>query len=347
VGCLPISLREAVVQAFADVGIIVQAIYPNVGNAGASLNGQLSQTCGVFECQSGALGYTRLTSGRTASTRVHFNDERANLADSCIELMDGEVDSLWLAGRWPNVDEVAGKISSRTGRSCQKIPLETEALSPSEVDACAFAGMVGAFRHFVRLASKETAVSITAHVPSISLKEYKYYRQGVFLLFTSILCVIGGGVYQLKCARLSNLAEARIKLEEVQTKINTLETELKNLNQRKNFLNEKLPQREALLPDLMGVLQSVTPKEIMLNSFYEDDAGIIHVDGWGLSVRTIQLFKLDISERLAGFRIDSKNYPIREEKGWRGLKGYSFQFDLLPEGVSLVDRQPEKARGRH
>jgi len=342
-----VSFRESAVQSFAQAGIHLQAMYSNVGTAGASLNGQMGNTCGVFEFQAGTLGYTRLTAGRTVTARFHFNDDRANLVNLCLELLEGDVENLWLAGRWPDIDGAAGEITVQAGRPCQKIPVQTKLSSLDESDPWAFAGMIGAFRHFLKLVSLQTAVYVPANLPPTPLNQYKYYRQGVVLLLVAVLGGLGGKLYQSKSLHLTKLTEATGKLEETRVRINKLETEIKDLRQKKAFLSEKLPQREAMIPYLMKVLQSAMSQEIMLNSFYEDDEGIIHIEGWGLSIRAIQIFKLDISKCLERFRLNSQDYPIQEKKGWRDIHGYSFRFDLVPDGISTNAPSPRNKGGTH
>ncbi len=341
---LPVTYRDYAVKSFEDQKLTLYAIYPNVGMAGANLDRQSISTSGVFEFQSGSLSYTRLKDGNIINTRFNFISDLDNLVQSCMEFIEKDVEDVWIAGRWPDIEKAAHNISIGTERSCHKLSVETELSIMDENSLSEYMGMTGAFRHFVRLASAESGVYVSARVPSTPLTQHKYFRYGVVLAIIAVLFNTLGVMHQSKRSFQSEIVQEVRAKEKIMADINTLRKQLMSLNKKKSFLNEELPRRKELLPELLYIFQSAIPKDIMLNKFYEDNAGLIHIEGWGLSVRSIQIFKLDISERLTGMRLDSKGYPVQQKKGWKQSDGYSFKFDLISESKSKSKKAPMLAR---
>ena len=329
---LTTSFKDYAVNSFKQAGLTLQAVYPHVGTAGASLNGRTPNTVGVFEFQGGSLGYTCLKAGQTINSRFHFSDDQNSLINSCTEFMDHQVESIWVAGRWPDLEKTVHTIESRTGRPCQKLSIDIEKSVSNGNDSSEFAGMAGAFRHFVKMAPAESTVYVPTYISSHPLTQHKYFRQGIVLVLTAAVCLFMSVTYHLKRLSLGKTVQAAGETEKARAELDSLQKEWAVLNTKKNFLKEELPQRNALIPGVLGVLQSVIPEDIMLNSFSEDGTGVFHIEGWGLSVRSIQLFKLDISEKITGLRLDSKDYMIQQRKGWLQSDGYAFQFDLIPIG---------------
>lgn len=342
---LTTSFKDYAVHSFKQAGLALQAVYPNVGTAGASLNGRTSNTVGVFEFQGGSLGYTCLKAGQTINSRFHFSDDQNSLINSCTEFMDHHVESVWIAGRWPDIEKTVHTIEDRTGRPCQKLSIEIEESVLNGNDSSEFAGMTGAFRHFLKMAPAESTVYVPTHVSSHPLTQHKYFRQAAVLILGAAVCFLMSGTYHWKRSSLGKITQAAGEMEKMRAQVDGLKKELAVLTHKKNFLREELPRRNTLIPDVLNVLQSVIPEDIMLNSFSEDGTGVFHIEGWGLSVRSIQLFKLDISEKITGMRLDSKDYTIQQKKGWLQSDGYAFQFDLVPIGDS-IDKVVQSPAGK-
>ncbi len=341
---LTVSYKDYAVKSFEDAGLTLHAVYPNVGTAGANLDSQSCKTSGVFEFQAGSLSYKRFEAGQVVNTRFHFINDLDNLFHSCAEFKENDVEDVMIAGRWPDIEKAADYIFDCTGLSCQKLSVEIEASTVNGSESCAYAGMTGAFRHFEKLASAKSAVYVPASIPSPPLTQHKYFRYGAVLAIAALLFTSIGIMHRSKRSFRTGIVEAVQEKEKIESEAKLLRKQLALLNKKKVFLSKELPRRRALIPDLLDIFQSVIPEEIMLNSFYEDLAGVIHIEGRGLSVRSIQMFKLDVSGRLTGMKLDSKAYPVQQKKGRIQSEGYSFKFDLITEYESANNTVQVKTR---
>ena len=328
---VPHSYRRHGVEVFRTQGLRLRALYPLVGCARASLNGQMRQRGILLECNSGFLNCTSFADGRVDSCRTLFTHEPGNPLQACLDMIDGHAERVWLAGRWPDLTGAARELQTRLGRPCTPVTLATGA-SPEAGprETAAMIGLQGAATDF--LSPRRTARVRVASVPDADPVSPLHQRRSVQVLAASaaLTAALVAAAIHLHGGRMiaqEALAEHRALLA-AQGEVAALEGSLKNLKAEIVFFRDTLPARQTLIPDLLSALEAGCPPEVTVRGLEETTKGEIVLAGWGLSPQHIQAFRIRLQDRLPTLTVTDGGRPIREEPARRGLAGYTFELRM-------------------
>jgi hypothetical protein len=327
---MPRAYREHVVKAFKSAGLRLIAIYPLVGCAGASLNGDAGRASVVFEYDGGYLSYTRFRDRKVVSSRSQFTHEAGNPVRSCVDLFEGEAEHVWLAGRWPDMPAAACDLEARLKIPCAAIPLKMVALPPGLEETAVVTGMKGAVSHYLDHAASGVAC-VAATEPAPPLLGHWWVR--VALAAGLLTALLVGATVWLHGQRLATSAALQDQqvLAAARRGATALRQRLGELDKSVAFLQETLPRRQQLIPGLFAALEASCPEEITIGRLEERGKGDILLTGWGASTQDIQAFKINLQNSLAGLKVADGEKPIRQESHGRSSSGYTFELRLLPD----------------
>jgi hypothetical protein len=323
--------RRRVVEAFRRHGLRLRAIYPLVGCAAAALNGHLGHADAVFEYNAGFLSYARFDEKKIVAHLSLFTHEVGNPLHSCAETFENDAKQVWLAGRWPNLSAAAEELQVRLDRPCRAVSVPPDAVPATLPEASAVCGVRGAARHFLDRSARAAAVCVRARDPRKPLWSNRRVRSVCLSALLTAALVALTFHFQMRQRAAEEQLRSQRAISARREQLRTLRRQWSDVNASVEFLRTTLPNRQQLISDLLGALESACPEEITIHRLAETPAGEVLLSGWGLSAQGVQAFKIELQSRLPDFVVSDGAQPIRSKRGWRSLDGYAFELRLLPQ----------------
>ena len=321
-------LRKEAHAAFASRGLQLSGVYPLVGGACASLNGQCNNPCAIFEYQAGYLSYVRYENYRIVNARTVFTQESKNPLRACMDLFEDRVQNVWLAGRWPDLAAAQRDLESSLGRPCQ--PITSIQTSVPGLALPSVAGMLGTALHSLQCVPLSSAAFVPASDPRPQIWRNRWMLASAAGILVAAGLFIGAERLRDRNLQLAARLEANNQLAAAQTQVTRVNSECQQAENTITQLRETLQRKRQRIEELLAGLQSRYSNEIMIRSIQTASTGDINVHGWGLTPQGIQVFIVSLQSELRELTLVESGKPIRQERGWRSLSGYSFEIHLSP-----------------
>jgi len=320
----PHSFRRAAVEAFRGCGLHLRALYPLVGCARATLNGETGPSAAVFEYHGGYLNYTRLTNRSVASCRTVFTHDAGNPMKACLELVDGEADRVWLAGSWPDLDAAAGELRSHLRRPVEAVPAAEAHAGP----AGSVAGLRGAAAHYL------AAVTDLVCVPAGDPAPPPWARLPVITAIgaTAAAIVLLALAFSWRQHRVAAERELTLRhdIASRQALVTSMQTSVHELRTSLERLRHTIPARQRLIPDLFDALEESCPPGVTVRQIRETVSRAFVLTGSGLTAQEVQQFMIALQQRLPAMTVTDAGQSIRLENRWQNTAGYAFEWRLTP-----------------
>lgn len=330
----PHSFRRAAVEAFHHHGLQLRALYPLVGCARATLNGELDPSAAVFEYCGGYLSYTRLARRQVASCRTVFTHDAGNPMKACLQLVDGEADRVWLAGNWPDLDAATEELRSHLRRPVDAVPASAAMAAPCG-PAVSVAGLRGAAAHHLTRAGTALACVPAGETSPVLWARRSVVTATVAVAASVALLALASSLRQHHQAAERELTQ-RTDLASRQASVASRQTSANELRKSLELLRDTIPARQRLIPEAFDALEEACPPGVTVKQLRETVSGTFLLTGSGHTAQEVQQFMIALQRRLPAMTVTDSGQPIRLENRWQNTAGYTFEWKLTPRGAAAA-----------
>ncbi|BCG62622.1 MAG: hypothetical protein methR_P0268 [Methyloprofundus sp.] len=363
VSCISQSLFQRWVAAFTKQGLNLTAMYPYAG-CSTSLLPEMNAANIVLESRMGLALTVRTETGQITQQQADFNVAKPALA-LCLEayhaLQANTREPVWVACEQENAATLISELQQALG-------IEVHLLTHAAVTELVSLGMLGVANCVLNSAGKHFCLGVREGGPPPPPMQRLEVR-ATMLAACLLLALVGtelslylrhaqaeAELHDLK-GKWSSLdtASKRIQAEIKAIKLRTQDLEKQHAEQARlkamlNFYNVAIPERVALIQNILGTLQSTVSNEVIIISLDEggkkqlparsplsvfselnksQEIESFMIDAWALTEATAQTFIQNMQRAVAPYQLKVNDTPVLSAKGPLNLDGFSVKMRLI------------------
>lgn len=375
VTCVNKDLLQRWSNVFHSQGIVLDAMYPLAG-CSATLVPDSGLTSTVLESHADLACAMHIQNNKIIAHNLYINPAKQAI-ESCLEsyhtINPSASDPLWLAS-WQDSQDLANEIA-------RVLDVEIKPLNSSPVSEHLSPGMLGAGSHALGLSGKSRCAEVRLGGPLPALWQRLEVR--IIALFLVLALIISGA--ELSLVIRDNLIQTHKADIDAQWKIiddavKRIKGDIKQVEQRKtllkeqqsdqvrtqarlSFFGEEIPNREALVQAVFGILQNVVSDEVIINKI--DEAGKratlmpvmpksnkdtrievenFNLEAWALTETAAQSFIQQMEEAIKPWDMEIRDSQVVSRLGPMNLDGFTVSLRLVKLVSEEVIKQQQATK---
>lgn len=360
------NARDRYAKIFHDHGFKLKGIYPSLGCCAAAVGqSSLNGISGVLDIQTGLICSIRLSEGTIHDMRFYPLGGESLSAGAALELLDENVDRIWLCAREHLLQQIQPEIEARFKGEIKCLPVILAAHNnlPPGIKT-SLSNMAGAARNAFGMFGEELAVRIPAADPAPPLLQRSRIRRAAAVC--AGIAVIGGleaylSMEMKKAAAVQS--ELRMQVKRVEEEVNRVnyvakkkeetakslekrKLELKNLEERLSFFDDVLSRRTQFVTALLnGVALAATSSGVVIDKISETGNQAVEINGWTVSETAAQQFAKKLASSMRPWQRTVSDLNVWINTGRLGMQGYAVSLILLPKQESPDENVQKKGGG--
>lgn len=375
VTCVNQGLLQRWIDVFAKQGIVLEAMYPLIG-CSASLIPDNKTNDVLIEAGNQMAFAMTINAGKITAQQWYGNNDKEPyeaVLESYHSLNPATHDPVWLASSVALPNSLLADVNDA-------LEADVIALDMSPISENISAGMVGAARQFWKLSGTDRSAGVRLGGPLPPPLQRLEIRT-VMLVATLLLLIAVSEVWLMMERSLVEKDKAVIdsrwqaidasikQMDAKITEINKLKKELAErevahvrMNALVAFYNQAIPERKSLIKGILGLMQSATPDDVIINSIDELGKRVpvraapvtpnsqkdkrvevknFNVEAWALSEISAQSFLQLMKEALEPWDMEIRDTVVQAGIGPLNLDGFTVGFRM----VKLVEPESLTSNG--
>jgi hypothetical protein len=375
VSCVNQGLLERWQHAFEAQGLKLKSMYPLTASSTPLANYGKGSTV-LIESHKGMACITRIADGNVTAQYQYVNPEKSNL-DICLEsyhALNVTSSELIQVGSWHDDSQLlADELQSALA---QDVDLLSKQVSNDNISF----GMLGAAYHAYKLSGYELNSDVRIGGPLPPVMQRQSTR---FVLALGMLTIVLGasemGIFLYKHQVTTHKSEIDAQWKVIDDAIKSVNARKGKIEQRKKELAEQekehqrlhalvefydtdIPDREALVQGVLGVLQTVVSEDVMIKSIDELGKRVpmvapsktktvrqnkmievenFNIEAWALSETAAQNFIQSFKQAIAPYKLQVKDPQVMARLGPLNLDGFTVVLRVVKQ-ASLDSMQAKK-----
>ena len=363
VSCVSKSLLDRWHSAFKAHNLNLESMYPLTGSS-SSLHIADNISSVILESHKGMTFATQLKNNKIVVQQPYVNPEQSDVA-RCLEsfhsLTTASNTSIELSSWENDIDSLITELRSSLERDVIAITISPD---PTKVSS----GMLGAATHFFGSGKSHLVADVRVDGPQLPLIQRPQTRLAI-VAGCLILTLVGSEVYlmisknqvlsnkQQVDARWKKIDSANKEIAKKVAEINKRKAEIANKEQEQKrtetliaFYANDIPQRTAIVKNILGILQSTVNDQVIINSIdeygrratfnkqavnpqFQQDKRIevenFNLDAWALSETAAQSFIQDLKQAIEPWQLEIRDPTVSAQAGPLNLSGFGIALRIV------------------
>ncbi|MDF1587654.1 MAG: hypothetical protein P1P93_00615 [Gammaproteobacteria bacterium] len=378
VSCVNQGLLQRWIDVFAKQGVVLEAMYPLIG-CSASLIADNKTNDVLIEVSSQMAFAMTITAGKITAQQWYDNNDKEPY-EAVLESYHGLNPPLdvpvWLASSVALPNNLLADVNDA-------LEADVIALDMLPISENISAGMVGAARQFWKLSGTDRGAGVRLGGP-LPPPLQRLEIRAVMLVATLLLLIAMSEAWLMMERNLVEKDKAVIdaRWQTIDTSIKQINTKTAEIDKLKKevaerevaqvrmkalvaFYNQAIPERKSLIKGILGIIQSATPDDVIINSIDElgkrvpvrtapvtpnsqQDKRVevenFNVEAWALSEISAQRFLQIMEEALEPWGMEVRDSVVQAGVGPLNLNGFTLGFRMvkLLEPESLTSNGSKK-----
>ncbi|MBE0440362.1 MAG: hypothetical protein IBX57_11540 [Gammaproteobacteria bacterium] len=363
VSCVNQGLLQRWIDVFAKQGVVLEAMYPLIG-CSASLITDNKTNDVLIEVSRQMAFATTINAGKITAQQWYGNNDKEPYA-AALESYHGLNPPLdipvWLASSVTLPNNLLAEVNDA-------LEADVVALDMSPISDTVSAGMVGAAHQFWQLSGKDRCAGVRLGGP-LPPPLQRLEIRAVMLVATLMLLIAISEVWLMMERTLVEKDKAVIdaRWQTIDTSIKQMNTKIAEIDKLKKevaerelaqvrmnalvtFYNQAIPERKSLIKGILGIMQSATPNEVIINSIDELGKRVpvraapvtpnsqidkrvevenFNVEAWALTEISAQRFLQIMEEALEPWGMEVRDSVVQTGVGPLNLNGFTVGFRMV------------------
>ncbi|PCJ32735.1 MAG: hypothetical protein COA90_02065 [Gammaproteobacteria bacterium] len=361
VTCVNKTLLQRWTKEFSNQGVVLQAMYPLAGSS-ASLIPDNEAPAVVLESHIGLAFVMQVSGNKIISQHQYINPAKQAL-QSCLEsyhtLNPPANAPIWLADWHDESDGLFEELS-------HTLDVDLKVLNKQPIGVDISPGMLGAATHALGLSGKERCAEVRLGGPLPVLWQRVEVRLAA-LCIVMMLIIMGAELSLLirDSSISSHKEEVDAQWKTINGAMQRIKGDIKQVEKRKALLKEQeidqlrtkarldffgkdIPEREALVQAILGILQNAVGDDVIINKVDEfgrratlmpiapsnkPDTRVevenFNLEAWALTETAAQSFIQQMEEAVSPWQMEVRDSHVVAALGPMSLEGFTVSMRLV------------------
>lgn len=329
-------------EMLQSMGLTLEGVYPLAGSANSILSDPSVEACACIQLERGFIAHSTMKEGKPEALEIRYLAEKTPTpVDSLEFLATQNLHRAWVCGR--GTEAFAREISTLNGCEASLLQAGHDEIS-GDVPAASLIPLVGASRHALGLAPKQSNLCVPPRDPGLPFYRHFIFWAAVTLVLTAAACLFTHYMVKDYCAdkeaameqaqlQVEQITQAKIAHDGAKARFEELSQTIREESERRDLINamiqyrtNDLPRREAFLPGLLDAISASAGEDVFLDRIHEKAPYQVEIMGWASSDPAAQQFYERLSRAVAPLGLDLLEQSTSSQPGRIGIEAYKMQL---------------------